>query len=253
MSSETHMVKEHTLEIALLNTTRRVRVFLPEHYSSNSDSYPVVYLQDGQNLIDGESPFGSWKLDHGIHSIEEQGIHAIYVAIDHAKERRIIEYSPTMPWSTKAESKGFEYLQWLSKELKPFIDANYRTNPHRDATVIGGSSMGALISLYASSIYPEVFSRFLIFSPSLWLRPSFGTNPNLYLKLSQARFYLYAGEKESKSLLPNVLSFHKMVKEHSINDIDITLSINRQGTHSEPWWAAEFPKAILWLLKPFKK
>jgi len=248
-------LKEHTIDFPQMDTTRRVRVLLPSDYnrSGNKKRYPTVYLQDGQNMFDGESPFGSWSIRAAQEHIEKQdGIYAIYVLIDHGSDKRITEFSPTMPW-TKKESKGFEYLQWLSKNVKRFIDDNYRTLPHRDATVIGGSSMGALVSLYAASLYPEIFSKFLIFSPSLWFRPSFVTNPNLYLKLSQAKLYLYAGEKESKSLIPQVTRFYNMVVSHAINDIKIKMNLNRSGTHEEKYWAAEIKVALPWLLESFKK
>jgi predicted alpha/beta superfamily hydrolase len=52
------------------------------------------------------------------------------------------------------------------------VDENYRTKKDRDNTGIGGSSLGALISIYSGFLYPEVYSKLLIFSPSLWVEPN---------------------------------------------------------------------------------
>lgn len=228
--------------------TRRVFAVLPDDYDNSDKRYPVLYLQDGQNLVEPGNGFGSWRLLANMKTLESSGGQVpIIIGIHHGGKTRIKDYSPRMPW-TKTEVRGFEYLQFVTKTLKPFIDKTLRTDSSRNATGIGGSSMGGLVSIYAASIYPEIFSKYLIFSPSIWLRPSFSTNPNLFLKLSQARFYIYSGKKESKTLEKYVVQLRDMLKKFKKNEeVNVRLSLKSDGTHQEKYWAAEINKAIKWL------
>ena len=91
----------------------------------------------------------------------------IVVAIDHGGTKRINEYCPyDMEGFGKGE--GDQYLQFLVKTLKPYIDKNYRTKKDKENTYIAGSSMGGLISMYAVLKYPYVFGGAGVFSPAFW-------------------------------------------------------------------------------------
>ena len=154
---------------------RRVDVWLPPSYAENDGRrYPVLYMHDGQNLFDPALSYTGvdWGLDEAITRLAAEGRlrEAVVVGIWNTP-KRFAEYMPAkaiteagvppgwpdMPWMSRQEIVSDDYLRFIVEELKPRIDAEYRTLPGREDTVIMGSSMGALISLYAVTEYPDVF------------------------------------------------------------------------------------------------
>lgn len=152
---------------------RNVDVWLPPGYGKDPGKrYPVLYMHDGQNLFDPATSYGNvdWAVDEAMTRLIEQGDvrEAIVVGVWNTP-KRFQEYMPqrAVQGAKKIKMPGFDvrakevisdrYLTFLVTELKPFIDANYRTLPDRANTTIMGSSMGGLISQYAMSVYPEVF------------------------------------------------------------------------------------------------
>ena len=159
---------------------RMVRIWLPEDYNS-LQKYQVLYANDGQMLWDATVTWNKqeWKLDETLAKlIKEKKIKpTIVVAIDNAGKNRHSEYFPQKPFESlnkktqdslyhlgKKETPLFaskissdNYLNFLGKELKPFVDAHYSTFTDAKHTFIMGSSMGGLISMYAETEYPEVF------------------------------------------------------------------------------------------------
>jgi predicted alpha/beta superfamily hydrolase len=153
---------------------QRLIVYLPPHYEKQSPQrYPVLYLQDGQNIFDGETAYvrgQEWFVDETAqHLIETGEIEPlIVVAIDNSGERRIDEYTPTVDESLQRGGKADEYLDQLIAGIKAFIDKTFRTLTTADNTAIGGSSLGGLLALYAGLRYPEIFGKLAIMSPSVW-------------------------------------------------------------------------------------
>ena len=154
---------------------RNVDVWLPPGYeAAPATRYPVLYVHDGQNVFDARTSFGGeeWGLDEAMARLAADGRirEALVVAIWNSP-RRFAEYMPQKPAATPRGRKalaeappGFDdepisdaYLRFLVGELKPAIDARFRTRPGREDTSIMGSSMGGLISLYAVLEYPDVF------------------------------------------------------------------------------------------------
>src|SRR5690606_23404738 len=83
-------------EIPQLIKTRRIAALLPYDYHTSNKKYPVLYLQDGQNLFDDYAPFGSWELPKQLTYLAKHGLgDVIIVAIDHAESERIKEFTPT--------------------------------------------------------------------------------------------------------------------------------------------------------------
>lgn len=161
-----------------LVTTRDVEVWLPPSYESDSDRrYPVLYMHDGQNLFDPEQSKYSkwdWGIDEALTVLISDGHvpEVIVVGVHSDSETRNPDYFPQKAGPEQADAfrrdfgqfdlsqlNADNYLTFLVQELKPQIDATYRSKSGRDDTSIMGSSMGGLISLYAISEYPEVFGR----------------------------------------------------------------------------------------------
>ncbi len=234
-------------EIPQLIKTRRISALLPHDYHQSGKHYPVLYLQDGQNLFDDHAPFGNWAVDKKLAVMAERGMgDIIIVAIDHAEEQRIAEFTPS--YRTKlGTGDGKKYARFLTDTLKPYIDKHFRTLPGREHTGIGGSSMGALISIYAGLIYPEAYSKLLIFSPSLWVAPHIHFHFFNFQEPQDMDIYLYGGGAEGANMIPNIRDFKQSFEEQGKAHIRFKLSIDPLGKHNEARWGEEFPKAMEWL------
>ena len=234
-------------DIPDLIKTRRIAALLPHDYGRTDKRYPVLYLQDGQNLFDEHAPFGSWGVDKKLALMAEQGFgDIIIVAIDHAEQDRISEFTPS--YHTQLGSgDGKKYVRFLADRLKPYVDEHFRTLPGREHTGIGGSSMGGLISIYAGLIYPEEYGKLMIFSPSLWVAPNIHFHFMKFYDPRDMRVYVYAGEGESENMVPNIRRFMGAFEEHHEAAFTFELSLDPEGAHNESRWGKEFPRAIEWL------
>ena len=235
-------------EIPELIRTRRVAALLPHDYYATDKRYPVLYLQDGQNLFDEYAPYGSWGVDKRLASLAEQGMgDLIVIAIDHAQDQRMSEFTPSFR-TRLGRGDGRAYVRFLAEGLKPYIDRHFRTKSGPADTGIGGSSLGGLISIYAGLLYPEVYERVMVFSPSLWVTADI---PFSLMKLThryRGRIYLYGGEAESKNMVPNMERFRdQLLEQTGTTGLSLQLSIDPLGQHNEARWGREFPKAIRWL------
>lgn len=159
----------------ILNNDRTLRIYLPPNYEKNKrERYPVIYMQDGQNLFDPKlSAFShnEWRADETAEALIATNLiqPIIIVGIDNTAARAD-EYLPTRAkmGNQFAGGKAEDYLKFLLNEVKPYIDSHYRTKKDRINTAIGGSSFGGIISLYAGLAHPESFSKVLALSPSIW-------------------------------------------------------------------------------------
>jgi predicted alpha/beta superfamily hydrolase len=109
--------------------------------------------------------------------------------------------------------------------------------------------MGGLISAYAGLMFPRVFSRFMIFSPSLWISPRIFFEPVHFSNLDTTKIYLYAGDKEGSGMTPNAKRFIDMLRKRGYDPskLQLRLEIDPNGKHNEYRWGQEFPKAAEWL------
>jgi predicted alpha/beta superfamily hydrolase len=152
---------------------RHVDVWLPPGYNPAGDArYPVVYMHDGQNLFEPPRSLSGadWGIDKALVRLVEAGQTrgAIVVGV-WCTEQRVLEYMPQKALASPEAGQRFaqmcggepgsdDYLRFLVHEVKPFVDAHYRTLPEREHTSVMGSSMGGLISLYALCEVPDVFA-----------------------------------------------------------------------------------------------
>ena len=235
-------------EIPQLNKTRKIWALLPHDYDNSQERYPVLYLQDAQNLFNEKGQFGNWEIDKKLAVMAEYNIGKIIViAIEHAEKDRIKEYN--VGKTVLGRGQGKQYIRFVTDTLKPFIDSNFRTKSDRPNTGIGGSSMGGLVSIFSGLMYPEVYGKLMIFSPSLWVAPKLNATSTIDENFDDTKIYLYAGGDESATMIEHVKQFKAKMIESSFvaNKMKIKLSINMQGKHNEIYWSDEFPKAIEWL------
>lgn len=236
--------------IPQLDRYRKVWALLPYDYYVSVKSYPVLYLQDAQNLFNEGSGYGNWEIDKKLSILAEYGRgDVIIIAIEHGSEDRIKEYIFDND-NVANGSEGKKYIRFITDTLKPFVDENYRTKKDRENTGIGGSSLGALISIYSGFLYPEVYSKLLIFSPSLWVEPN-NNFPMMHFRVPfKTKIYLYGGGQEGSKMVKRIHIFEESLKKWEKNnlfDFEFRTSVNPEGTHSEFYWSQEFPRAIEWL------
>ncbi len=232
-----------------LRRRRRISILLPYNYKVSKKRYPVLYLQDGQNLFEEDAPHGTWGVDKQLAALAQHGKgDFIVVGIDHGGNERIQEYLPykNLKWG---DGLGREYASFLAETLKPYIDKNFRTLPDRKNTAIGGSSMGGIISIYAGLMFPKTYSKFMIFSPSLWISPHIFSESERLAGLNDTKIYLYAGGNEGANMVSNSKKFTEMLARRGMNTafLNIRLEIDPLGHHNEHRWGREFPKAAEWL------
>ncbi|SFB53229.1 alpha/beta hydrolase [Algoriphagus aquimarinus] len=235
-------------EIPQLNKTRKVWALLPHDYNSSDETYPVLYLHDAQNLFNENAAFGNWQIDKKLAVMSDYGIGKIIViAVEHGESERLQEYN--VGKTVLGAGSGKKYIRFITDTLKPFVDNTYRTKTEREFTGIGGSSMGGLVSIFSGLIYPEVFGKLMVFSPSLWVIPKIKLGFLDIFEPQDTRLYLYAGGDESETMVKHVLKFRKrLLKRESLKGkMKVHLSINEEGKHNETYWSDEFPKAIEWL------
>jgi len=233
-----------------LPSRRAIQVLLPYNYYINPDKrYKVLYLNDGQNLWDKSAPFGNWSLDQKIAQLSAGGKNnVIVVAIDHGGQERIKEYKP-INGTRVGKADGQKYLRDIVNCVKPYIDSKYRTLPQRENTGIGGSSMGGLISIYAGIMFPDIFGKLMIFSPSLWIIQNSHIETLRFFTPFHTKIYLYAGGKESASMLPSMrrLKHNLEAQDFFQKVIDVKLTIDPKGRHTETKWGKEVVSAVTWL------
>jgi len=243
-SAQVHIISEK-FEIPQLGRQRRVWIYLPAGYQSSNRKYPVIYMNDGQNLFDAyTAAYGEWGIDEIMDTLPEKK-QCIIVGIDHGGEYRITEYDPYD--SKYGKGRGDDYVDFLAWTLKPYIDGHYRTKTDARYNTIAGSSMGGLISMYAALKYPEVFGNAGIFSPAFWIAPElykFAEQKNLPAK---SRFYFVCGDAEGAGVVEDMQKMAGIVDRKSIAEKSSLLVI-KGAEHNEKQWNGDFPGFYEWLM-----
>lgn len=229
-----------------LGRYRRIWLYLPEEYTQTRKAYPVVYMQDGQNLFEGWSSFsGEWCVDETLDGLKAR---CIVVGIDNGGERRMSEYS--FHDSEHGAAEGRQYLDFLVHTLKPYIDKTYRTLPDRVNTYIAGSSMGGLIAFYGALYYPLYFGGAGVFSPSFWIVPGLGEETadilGHHLELPQ-RYYLYGGAKEGEGMAYTMRAMADLLRRYPQCSADLV--VDPRGKHEEAAWRKQFGKFYKWMVR----
>ena len=228
-----------------LGRTRRIWIYLPAGYSTSKESYPVLYLQDGQNVFDDSTSFaGEWRVDETLDSLSSHRKKMIVVAVDNGGNKRINEYSP-YDMDRYGRGEGDLYVDFIVKTLKPFIDATCRTLKDKKNTLIAGSSMGGLISMYAVLKYPEIFGGAAIFSPAFWIAPKIFDEINKKGNQVNSKIYFYCGTQEGEMMEPDMLKVFEEMRQ--ISRSPMISCIRPGGKHNEAVWEEEFPLFYLWI------
>jgi len=232
-----------------LENERDIDVFLPPSYARTRRRYPVIYMQDGQNLADPERAFaGTWDLLRALDNLAAQGLEVIVVGIPNSGAERLREYSPFAD-ARHGGGGGDAYLAFVERTLKPLIDRRVRTRPEREATGIFGSSMGGLISLYAFFRAPETFGFVGAMSPSLWFAGGAIFHVADAARHWPGRLYLDTGTAEGRRQVRQTREMVRMLRRRAAHPRRQIHYVEARGAgHNEMAWAARFERAVRWLL-----
>jgi isoamylase len=207
-------------------------------------------MQDGQNLSDPREAFAAtWELDRTLDRLVERGIEPIVVGIHNNGRRRLAEYSP-FPDRRNGGGQGDAYLAFITQTVKPRIDRRFRTRRTAADTAVFGSSMGGLISLYASLARPDIFGLAGAMSPSLWFgRDRFFTYAEAARRSPGARIYLDIGTAEGVATVRDARRLLAILEQNGFRRDQSLLYIEDQGgTHDERAWAGRLERALSFLL-----
>lgn len=242
-SANVHIIAEE-FEIPQLGRQRRIWIYLPSDYESSRKKYPVIYMHDGQNLFDAyTSGYGEWGIDEIMDKLSSKE-QCIIIGVDHGGEHRMTEYNPYDSKFGKAE--GDQYVDFLVKTLKPYIDQHYRTKSAPRHTTVAGSSMGGLISFYAVLKYPDVFGNGGIFSPSFWIAPEMFDYAQQHLN-TKSRFYFVCGDSEGGDMVEPMKKMVKLVRAKGVSAQNSPETIVKGAKHNEKQWNGDFPAFYQWL------
>ncbi|MBD3748187.1 MAG: alpha/beta hydrolase [Sphingobacteriales bacterium] len=248
LSAQVHIL-DSTFYMPQLHRYRRIWIYLPKDYQNVARKYPVIYMQDGQNLFDkATSSYGEWGVDEVLDSLSLKNVaESIIVGIDHGGEFRLNEYHP-YDNDRFGKGQGDAYVDFVVQTLKPYVDKNFRTLAQAKYTSIVGSSMGGLISMYAIAKYPNVFGNAGVFSPSFWIAPKLYDFVHQQ-KNYQLRIYFVAGAHESEDMAGDMEKMYQLLLKDGLPKENMKLAIKADGKHSEWFWHREFPDFYKWLVK----
>jgi predicted alpha/beta superfamily hydrolase len=243
-----------------LDNERDVLVYLPpSHAADPTRRFPVVYLHDGQNVFDAATSFaGEWGVDETMERLAAEGLEAIVVAIPNMGVRRIDEYSPFRD-ARLGGGMADAHLRFVADTLKPAVDATYRTRPEREATIVGGSSLGGVASLWAFFERPEVFGAAMAFSPALLFAGGGMLDWIDRLGFHDGRLYVDVGFLEGshrrraklnlrRAVPPYVRAVRRAARRLEGSVRSFRFVEDPEGRHDEGAWARRFPDAVRFAL-----
>jgi predicted alpha/beta superfamily hydrolase len=249
----------HELRSRVFGNTRLVRVWLPPDYDGwGATRYPVLYMNDGQNLFDPATAFAGVAWEVGTAAtrlIDGNRIPPlIIVGIDNTGKNRVREYIPYKSREPKVlEPQGERYPEFLQREVMPLIEARYSVLRGPENTGLGGSSLAGLITLYTQLVSPGTFGRLLIESPSLFVANRRILKEARGFQAWPSRMYVGMGtrevgaaEKDAK-IVADVRELAAILREAGLDEKRLRVRIEEGATHTESAWARRFPDALEFL------
>lgn len=256
------MVIKQDFYYPIKNSNRTLHIYLPNDYYHSNERYPVMYFFDGHNMFsDSDATYGkSWGMANFLDGYDKKFI-IVGLECSHTGFERLEEYCPYNKRFKGQMLKGIgEYtMQWLVNEIKPYIDANFRTYPHREATGIGGSSMGGIMTTYALLKYSHIFSKGAALSPcmfwnisnhekTLWYAP-YQDDSKLYFGWGEIEAGKAAYNKDPEYHTKEARAIRKFEKELQSKNYQTYLYFQREGRHTEADWEKQIPIFMNYLWK----
>jgi len=234
---------------------RDIIVYLPPGYEQEQTRrYPVLYMQDGQNIFDASTSFfvGMERhLDEKAQSLIVRGAirPLIIVGIYSTGQDRINEYTPTrIPVMNKGGQADL-YGRMLVEEIKPFIDAQYRTLPKPSNTGLGGSSLGGLLTVYLGLKYADTFGKLAVSSPACyWDEEMIVRYVHSLRAKTRQRMWLAVGTAEPDAFLSSTRSLHSALVAKGWRDgVDLGYMEATGAQHNPEAWSKRVDRLLIFL------
>ncbi len=241
-----------------LGNTRKIRVWLPRGYADEANKdrrYPVLYMNDGQNLFDRATSFGGaeWGADETAQNLIDTGKiePLIIVGIDNTGATRSREYNPSYTTYDKQQNYAEKYVDWLTGELMPMVNQRYRTKTGPENTSLGGSSFGGNVTIFAAMHAPGTFGRLLVESPAIFI-----SDKAILAKVREwkgewpSRIFIGVGTRETskageaEAYLLGVEELATALQEKGLSAERLKFEIEEGGIHNESTWAKRLPGAM---------
>jgi enterochelin esterase-like enzyme len=234
---------------------RDLIVYVPPGYDQDSErSYPVLYMQDGQNLFDPQTSFvkgRTWQMrEHADEGIEAGEVEPLIIVGIYNTGERMAEYTHERDRKMGGGEAG-DYGLMLTRDLMPWIARQYRVRRDRLATGLGGSSLGGLVTLYLGLRYPASFGKLAVLSPSVWW-----SNKSILAYLNERapeiwdrpRLWLDVGDREGRRTLSDAEMLNRRLKANGWRAGE-TLHFEQVhgGSHDEASWAKRVRPALRFL------
>jgi predicted alpha/beta superfamily hydrolase len=239
-----------SLKLDFLGETRTLNLYLPPGYDSASTSYPVLYFMDGEALFDETvCNCPEWQVDEILDELAlGDGPQAIVVGVGNGNNRDN-EYKP-FPSKEFPEAYGHKYVKWLATELKPWVDATFRTLPEPKHTTIGGISLSGLMAYYTLTTYPDVFGNGLVFSPSVWVsRDKVVALHEQVADWPDKRVYISVGEFEGRNMVKDARRMRDILESTGIHADNLYFEEIPNESHWNMTWRKGMRRALPFLLE----
>ena len=220
---------------------------------------PVLYLNDGQNLFEPHRAFAgnTWRVAETVSWLVRDGVipPLVIVGIDHAGIDRAREYLPVEdernPFARRP--MGRRYVEFVTREVVPFIERTYDVSRRVSGRAFGGSSYGGVAALLTVLEHPGVFGRLLIESPSLYVGGRLLIRKARRAPRWPARVYLGVGTAETgkdevnRETVDNVRALESILRDAGLGARRLKVVVQEGARHSEDAWAARLPDALRFL------
>ncbi len=248
-SSPTVTVLRDSIWIAYQNEKRTIHVYVPPSYEKDSTSrYPVIYLMDGESSFNDLENMGpEWQTDEVINDADQNGRPTAIVIGINQSEDRDAEYTP---WKNEdnPNAHGEQFGNWVAKELKEWVDANYRTDPSPEATTIGGISRSGMMAYYMLMQHPNTFGNAIIQSPSMWVDHERLMNMDLKVdQLAKKKIFVSVGEYEGRVMIPHAEQIYEKFKAKGLREAQLKYAQIPGEGHWHVTWRKSFAIAYPWM------
>lgn len=221
--------------------------------------FPVLYLNDGQNLFEPGRAFGglTWRVAETIERLVRRSRipPLIVVGIDHGDARRAREYLPVEDERNPHARVplGRQYAEFVTRDVIPFVSSRYPVAPGALNTGFGGSSYGAVAALSTVLAKPGVFGKLLLESPSLYVGGGYILKQARSAARWPERVYLGVGTEETgradrnREPVANVRKLQRLLQRAGLGPARLKTVVEPGASHSEDAWARRLPSALEFL------
>lgn len=253
----------NTFKLPFAGYLKKITVFIPHGFQK--ERCGVVYMTDSQNLFGEAAPYGGWKADEAVLSLQ-QDVPYMIAAVDNADEKREEELTPDLgpvPPMVQAVDghdfsvrRGIPFAKFLKETLDPYIRTKYQISPDREHTVLAGSSSGGLEMFYTGMRYPDTYGCIAALSPAFFLFAEDTWHSffkKLPLKQKDKLPYLYlsngAGDRLEALLLEGTRRMVQRLISFGYPQEKLIYEENSDDKHNEEAWRRRFPRALSWFIQ----